>query len=545
MTMMHSSRVSNRQTASSVWRRILVSLALLIVSISVAGKNGGFLVSAEMEATWTPNEDEGPAMPLSMKQRQQLVQLQQAIQNSPDPNGTLQQVAQSNNMSPNELYQMIDKNARDLQQDPALLSELQQFAQSGGGMGNSLPKMVLRFVAAMGVAIRQTAHQNPRAFSVTFFAALVLFYTLLAIPRTGLQISSGRNLLTLSSGPTTVFAPPDRYLHKMIGKVDSMASPPRLSIKTLKKDWDDLLKPMIRELVSDYGANDDHDSADEENGNDLYGRVETHKLGRRHELKQAVTAQYLLGPDPFLRDFPLGDTMEEIATERENVLELLYTNAAGLLTERNLVEFSDAATKARERLRAVCGDGKKQGDSSLTSNDFGVIVVPGLGNLGRYGLMFWKATSETSQKSSTAPSSQTLTLTTLKGKGFFDGQIHIDVRKIPHLDGMVLVQVSLAVPKGGRKLNAKTSEQLVETIAQSFAQSVSRRTRQRLARQSQGKRFKDTGSRRATDRRNVRFERERLLEEMASDRRRRWQKTNPDAGRYRPSGHRMRSPNNC
>ena len=38
---------------------------------------------------------------------------------------------------------------------------------------------------------------------------------------------------------------------------------------------------------------------------------------------------------------------------------------------------------------------------------------------------------------------------------------------------------------------------------------------------------------------------ERKMEEMAEDRRRRWQRSNPDAGRYRPSGDRMRSPNNC
>jgi hypothetical protein len=32
---------------------------------------------------------------------------------------------------------------------------------------------------------------------------------------------------------------------------------------------------------------------------------------------------------------------------------------------------------------------------------------------------------------------------------------------------------------------------------------------------------------------------------MAEDRRRRWQRGNPDAGRWRPSGDRMKSPNNC
>jgi hypothetical protein len=523
-------------------------MALLAVLASMMGHgNDGsnrVLVAAEMEATWTPNEDEGPALPLSMNQRQQLLQLQQAIQNAPDPNGTLQQVAQSNNMSPNELYEMIEKNAQDLQQDPALLSELQQFAQSngGGGVGNSIPKMMVRMAAAMVLAIRQSAAQNPRAFSITALSALLIFYTLLAIPRTGLQISSGRSLLTLSSGPTTVFSPPDRYLHKCIGTTASASTHPKLSINTMKTNWDDLLKPMIRELATN-GPNDD--DFDEEDGN-AYGRVEIHQLGRKNELKQAITAQFVLEPDALLKEFPMGDTIEEIEAERNTVIDLLYSNAASVLTERNLVEFS-AAAKAKDRIRSVCGTRKKQDDDAFGSNDFGVVVVPGLGNLGRYGLLFWRATSETSQKSSSASSSSssTLTLTTLKGKGFFDGQIHIDVRKIPQHDGMLLVQVSLAVPKGGRKLHKSVGEKLVGEMARSILMSASRRTKQRLSRQMQGKRFKDTGSKRATDRRNSRFERERLLEEMATERRRRWQKQNPGTSGYRPSGIRQQSPNNC
>ena len=513
----------------SRWR-ILVSLALLAC---FAANNG--MVRAEMQASWTPNEEERTALPMSMNQRQQLLQLQQAIQNSPDPNGTLQQVAQSNGMSPNDLVDMLNQNARDLQEDPALLQELQQHAR---GLSNSIPKMIMKMVAGLAVAIRQSAGQNPRAFSVTAISVLLIFYTLLAIPRTGLQISSGRNLLTLSSGPTTVFSPPNRYLHKVIGKTAAMRTPPKLSVQSLKKDWDDLLRPMIRELAKNGPSDDD---LDEEDGN-AYGMVEVHKLGRRDSLKQAITAQYVLEPDTLLKQFPLGETIEELEAEREKVLDMLYSNAANLLTERNLVEFS-AATKAKDRLKSVCGDGKK--NDEYGSKDYGVVVVPGLGNLGRYGLMHWRVTSETTEKATSSTSSSTLTLTTLKKKGFFDGQIHIDVRKIPQHDGMLVVQVSLAVPKGGKKLQSQKAQILVDEMARSLLQSASRLTKQRLSRQMQGKRFKDTGSKRAENRRKERFDRERLLEEMATDRRRRWQKQNPDAGRYRPSGRRMQSPNNC
>jgi len=522
----------------------LIFSAFMLLTGGMMGNNndnnGIIVVSAAMEATWTPNEDEGPAMPLSMNQRQQLVQLQQAIQNAPDPSGTLEQVAESNGMSADDLYQMIEKNAQDLQQDPQLLSELQSFAKQSS-IGNSLPKMMFRIVASLGIGIRQMAKQNPRAFTVTALVGLVIFYSLLAIPRTGLHVSSGRSLL-LSSGPTTVFAPPDRYVHKLIGQTAyasmKKSSPPRLSIQTLKKDWDDLLIPMRRELIA-AGLNE---NVDNENGDDemtLNGKVEVHKLNRKNELRQAVTAQFVLSPDKLLKEFPLGETKEEIIAERDTIVDMLYTNAVNLLSERNIIEFSSLNSK--QRLRSICGNG-----SDDTDKDLGVIVVPGLGNLRRYGLVYWMATSQTTEQSATSlSSSSTLTLTTLKGKGFFDGQIHIDVNKIPNHDGMLLVQVSLAVPKGGRKISKKIGERLVEEMARSIIQSSSRRTQQRLARQLQGKRFKESGNRRANDKRNTRFDRERLMEEMAVDRRRRWQKKNPDAGRYRPSGDRMRSPHNC
>lgn len=524
-----------------IWSLIFSVLMILIGGMMGNNNdNKGIIVVSAMEATWTPNEDDGPAMPLSMNQRQQLVQLQQAIQNAPDPSGTLEQVAESNGMSANDLYQMIEKNAQDLQQDPQLLSELQSFA-SQSSTGNSLPKIIFRIVASLGIAIRQIAKQNPRTFTMTALIGLLMFYSLLAIPRTGIHISSGRSLL-LSRGPTTVFAPPDRYVHKLIGKTAyasmKKSSPPRLSIQTLKKDWDDLLIPMRRELIA-TGLNENDGDENDDNAMTLNGKVEVHKLSRKNELRQAVTAQFVLSPDKLLEEFPLGETKEEIIAERDTIVDMLYTNAVNILSERNILEFSSLNSK--QRLRNICGDG-----SDDTDKDLGVIVVPGLGNFGRHGLVYWMATSQTTQQSATSPSSSsTLTLTTLKGKGYFDGQIHIDVNKIPNHDGMLLVQVSLAVPKGGRKIPKKIGERLVEEMARSIIQSSSRKSQQRLARQSQGKRFKESGNRRANDKRNTRFDRERLMEEMAVDRRRRWQKKNPDAGRYRPSGDRMRSPHNC
>jgi len=543
-------RSSYRYQSILTTRFVLHVLLALIILTGIwhdaSTVKNGMTVSAEMEAKWTPNEKDGPALPLSMDQRQQLVQLQRAIKSAPDPNGTLEQVAQSNGMSATDLYQMIEKNAQDLQQDPQLLSELQSFAaqsSSSSSVTNTIPNMIFRFTASFFIAIRQLAKKNPQAFTMTAIIGMLLFYTLLAIPRTGLHVSSGRTLF-LSNGPTTIFDPPDRYVHKLIEKTATLKKlvAPKLSIQTLKKDWDDLSQQMRRESSIDDVLNDDdiNDTDDDELA--LNGSVVIHKLNRKKELRQAFTAQFFLSPDKILNKFLLGETSEEISTERNSIIDFLRNDAAAILLERNVLEFP--SSKSKDQLRSICGNGRND-DSD--DKDLCVVVVPGLGNFGLvkgYGLSYWMVTDQTGQIATSSLSlPSTLTLTTLKGKGFFDGQIHFDVRT-DH-DGMLIVQVSLAIPKGGRKISNKNGMRLVEEMARSILQSSSRRTQQRLARQSQGKRFKESGRSRATNRRQQRFERERLLEEMAEDRRRRWQKKNPDAGHYRPSGRRMLSPNNC
>lgn len=450
----------------------------------------------EEQVTWTSSGDyeENPPLPLSMKQRQQLLQLQQVISTSPDPQGTLQQAAESNGMSAAELMNMLEKNARDLQQDPTLIQPM------------TIPKAIIRTMASIGMVVLKVAKSNPRSFSLAALAMLLIIYTLIEVPRTGLHVSTSR-IFILSSGPTTIFPPPQRYLHKLISPTPNSKLVDRrgLSIKTLKKEWDDL-------TLDDDG-------------------VHVHTLPRKNELGQAITAQFSLSPDMLLEEFSLGETEEQITEERHDIVDLLYTSSKQLLSERQFVEFSSSDYDGTDQsIRSVAN----------TENNMGILVVPGLGNFGRHGLVFWKATHQ-SESEDTA----TVTLTTLKGMGFFDGQIHIAAMKIPEEDGMIQVRVSLAVPKGGRTISKTTGQKIVQEMADAIVKSCSRRTKQILARKSQGRRFKLSASRRANARRKTRFDREKLLEQMAEDRRRRWQRSNPDAGRYRPSGHRQRSPNNC
>jgi hypothetical protein len=86
---------------------------------------------------------------------------------------------------------------------------------------------------------------------------------------------------------------------------------------------------------------------------------------------------------------------------------------------------------------------------------------------------------------------------------------------------------------------------VTDALAQSIARSITTQTKQTLARKLQGKRYRGNSEKRLAERRHIRDENERKQEEMARDRRRKWQRQNPDAGHYRPSGNRMRSPNNC
>lgn len=446
-------------SATMSFRRILRIMLLL-----------GFVVfgSCEEEIKWTANEDaENAPLPLSMRQRQQLLQLDQVIRSSPDPNGTLQQVAEQNGMSPQDLINMLDKNNRDLQQNPSLAQP------------TTVVSVITKVLASVGVMISQSAKKNPRSFAMTVSILLFLIYARVVIPRTGMHVTRG----------TALFPPHQRYLQKLADSPSLERC--ALSIQTKKTKWDDL------KLESDG--------------------VEIHKLPRSSELTQALSAQFTLTFD----DFVEGDDIEEDLDAKEELLDLIFESASTTLTERQWTEFAP---------------GSKSLKSAVSAKKHGILMVPGLGAMGRYGLIRWQITQQQETDRDTS-----VTLTSLKGD-FFDGQIHLEARKYR---SKVVLRAHLGVPKRGRKMNKKVASKVVNDLVESLGSSVSQRTRQSLARRSIGKRFKVASHTRASERRKTRFDREKLIEDMAEDRRRKWQRGNPDAGRYRPSGDRQRSPNNC
>jgi hypothetical protein len=132
-----------------------------------------------MEATWTPNEqddNDGGPLPLSQAHRDQLLQLEQAILASPDPQGTLMQVAQTNNMDPQDLVNMLERNHNEM--------------SSGGGappkrrtVQAAWPQTILKGLSSLGWMLSQMAHGNPRAFALASLSILFVLHVLIHAPR--------------------------------------------------------------------------------------------------------------------------------------------------------------------------------------------------------------------------------------------------------------------------------------------------------------------------------------------------------------------------
>ena len=498
---------------------VLVCLLLTLLSFS---NNNAVVFAQEQHQTqqgqgeqvnWTANEERQP-LPLSMKQRQQLLQLQQTIEQSPNPESVLQQVAQANQMSPQDLVSMLQQNAQDLQQDPKLLNQV----MAGPVLG---PQIVMKWIGTLGMAMVSAARKHPSISAITSMSVLMILYLIITVPKTGGVLSSRRGGLSMSRGPTTWFEPPTKYLSRRLERLNSMLEDRPVSVKTKKTRWDDL---RIK------GNKDDDDNTSL--------TVHVHKLKRGDALVQAISAQESVNAREFLStdDDENEDSDDEEKQygnevsqgEVDGIMELLLEHAATILATKQLTEFvsDESPTPLLKFIPSPVGRQR-----------FGILVVPRIGDWGRYGLMYWQVT-----RNSDSESESTMTLTTLKGLSHMDGQLHIAAEK--HRDELVL-KVDLVVPRKGKKINVKKGEALVSTLASSLATSTRRRAQQALARQSQSSRFHGKARSRASERRQMRFQKEKEIEEMAADRRRRWQRQNPSAGHYRPSGRRQQSPNNC
>lgn len=448
------------------------------------------------EVKWTGNEadaaegNSGP-LPLSQNQRQQLLQLEDVIRTSPNPEATLQQAAEANGMSPQDLMSMLQRNRQDLEQGVAGGG-----GGGGGGLSSTIGGHLGKLVTALAAVVTKSASQNPKAFAMIATTLLLLLYLAVSAPRTGLVISSQRGFL--SRGPTTLLQPPTKFLEKRMGSAKWQQRDPKSS-------------EMSSGIWKDLALDED-------------GTI-WHSLPRKSEIVKAATAQITIPISSFLEEGSDDDEALEFA------MDLCYNHAVDVLAARQFTEYTPDGSVLLHTLQK--DEGRKR---------FAVLAVKKLGDLGRYGLVPLQVIQKQEGDKETA-----LTFATMKGAPF-TGQIHVSSvqRRRKKGGGMsVVLNVHLAIPRKGNKISQKIGVKIVDSLATSIAATVRTRTRQSLARRSQSSRFQGKAKARAEERRSTRFQKEKDIEEMAEDRRRKWQRGNPNSGSYRPSGDRMKSPNNA
>jgi len=231
------------------------------------------------------------------------------------------------------------------------------------------------------------------------------------------------------------------------------------------------------------------------------------------------------------------DRTNGVKVSKEEVLEGVVENAIesalSILRSRRLTEY------AHKHHSSKLGSKSALEFVSSQNKDIGALVIPKLGDYRRYGIQPLRMAYE-----ETGPRSGSLGLYTIKG-GHFDGEIRFSVERQSNKDEeeTVVISVALVIPKKGRKL--KNSMSVVTALVTSIQQSAMLEAQKRQARLNQSTGFRNRTGLEALRKRKVRLESTEQMEAMDKDRRRRWQRSNPDAGHYRPSGRRMQSPNNC
>jgi hypothetical protein len=518
---------------------ILLAFALLVSLLSSPAE--------AIEAKFTPADgDGGGPLPLSQNQRDQLFQLEEAIVTSPDPQGTLMKIAESNGMSPRELVDLLERNRID---GEAAGTAPPRPGGGGGGGGmaavqNTLPRKVLGVFFSVFSTLGKVAKSHPQSFSVVFTALLLAAYCAIQAPRTGIVMSTGPSPLLLSSGHTTFFVPPAAYLARYMESNKFVNAESSVSRKLLPAGGKagSLVKGLEDEL---------------ETRAMLDGSAFVKPSGRKSAFSLAVTAQKTLKIGEMLPEGWEAKLLSEStaaadddssenndgdnqpvkrATFIQNAADTVLEAATMVLSAKRFTEFAATDDGKAEAVRfqpSPIGRGKSGG----------TLVVKSMGDFGRFGLQPLRVVRQ--EESEDAAS---VVFSTLQG-GHFDGEIQFAVQMKDAEDDddipSVAITANLVVPRKGRKLGKKYAERIVATVVESMAASIATQAKQSMARRNMSSQYRGRVSAGATERRQIRFENERKMEEMAEDRRRRWQRSNPDAGRYRPSGDRMRSPNNC
>jgi hypothetical protein len=361
-------------------------------------------------------------------------------------------------------------------------------------------------------------------------------------PRNGVVLSGpSRPHRFAGRGPTTLFMPPAAYCRSELLESDAIpwsrrarkSSPEArspLSLAGLATLFDVLLLPIDRD--ENAGHDDDDDEIERRPSNEqqlTYQWLDrkTMKRYRDLDLRQAALGQAVLSVDELV---PSADPSSH--HHRDIAPSLALDAARDLLQDQILTEFCPIRYHSRR------------------DRDRGVLVVPGMGSWSFVGLLpFVKAEGPVPPRHGEGDGGDLkddtvvhLVLTAVPGY-HWEGEIHVVV-SLDESDA-IIVQAALVVPAQGRAVPKAVAKLIVSSIVESLLTSIKTRTRQSLSRSRQSATFQRRAKDKADQRRQTRQKKEREMEEMAADRRRRWQRQNPNSGHYRPSGDRMRSPNNA
>ena len=460
--------------------------------------------ASAIEATFTPNPNDevknggdGGPLPLSFAQRKQLLELEAAIVNSQDPQGTLNHVAQQNGLAPDDLVGMLNRNRKDLESSGQLDGMVADVnaglhtQQAGGGVGGLPMRRLLNLITGLIMAIvRASTNQiskNPRSSLMLALVMGSVLYGMHSAPRNGI-------IVPFSSARTTVLEPPVSYLQRYMldsvgdGWASSLPDPPKKMGSKSKKR---MAIGMTRFLQVDDDVEEDEINVKSDRGVDGFSLV--------------TSAQTMVSIDP----------------DDEGILECVQDSVSTTFTDRRFSEYIDSSNL-------------KFMSISDSDEEGGVMAMNLLGRFGRYGVQPLCVSYEDDEAEE---NSRCIAYHTLRG-GHFDGEIRFEATRE---DSGIRVSVLLAIPGGGREPSPRLAKSMVSSFAQSISETISVQMKQLEARRRQSKTFRDRASGKASHKRHLRHEQIKLQEEMAVDRKRKWKRNNPDAGSYRPSS-RLRSP---
>ena len=496
-------------------------------------------VASALEVQWTGNgHDDGP-LPLSQKQRMELLQLSEAIYNSPNPDATLQQVAQSNQMDPNELKQILMRN----QQDMMDAGGMDMNHSSIGRLSNSRLGSIMKFGSIVILQIVQLAKRYPQKFSMALSLILIIMYIAISAPRNGCPIGTNSFLMN----------PPRAYVADYLSNLNIAAKAMKVSRKEVT-GCSRRLSNVVRSFNSNGITNEKCGRKSVENANLAY----------------SITARKRIDLDCF--DDGSGDDRdeEELEDELAYISAIAYEAALDVINSRRFSEYISIDQKYNTPLRfqganssSLNAAAKRKALSTLekrsklspisnTNTECASLVMKKLAF--RWGMQPLKLSYEEDEDDLGARG-KAIAYQTIKG-GHFDGELRFSIERTgldcisedsddeewdehnENLSEGVVVSVSLVIPKKGRTLNKKLSEKLVATLSSSIATSIISEAKKKIARQRQSKSYRDKVSKFAKERRTLKAINEQKLEEMAADRKRRWIRKG-GAGRYRPSGMRL------